>query len=71
MTEFSSRGRAIEIEKERRIAEYVARYGRQPSRTTVIKLRAQATLATRPEKHVHSLAKLTEAWRARACRLLD
>ncbi|MGD9961484.1 MobF family relaxase [Nocardioides sp.] len=71
VTEFSSRGRAIEIEKDRRIAEYVARYGRQPSRTTVIKLRAQATLATRPEKHVHSLAELTGAWRSRAARLLD
>jgi conjugative relaxase-like TrwC/TraI family protein len=71
VTEFSARGRAIEIEKERRIAEYVTRYGRQPSRTTVIKLRAQATLATRPEKHVHSLADLTAAWRSRAARLLD
>ncbi|MGV1005701.1 MAG: MobF family relaxase [Candidatus Nanopelagicales bacterium] len=71
VTEFSSRGRAIEIEKDRRIAEYVARYGRQPSRTTVIKLRAQATLATRPEKHLHSLAELTGAWRSRAARLLD
>jgi len=71
VAEFSSRGRAIEIEKERRIAEYVAHYGRQPSRTTVIKLRAQATLATRPEKHVHSLAELTGAWRRRASRLLD
>jgi len=70
VTEFSSRGRAIEIEKDRRIAEYVARYGRRPSRTTVIKLRAQATLATRPEKHVHSLAELTGAWRSRAARLL-
>jgi conjugative relaxase-like TrwC/TraI family protein len=71
VTGFSSRGRAIEIEKDRRIAEYVARYGRQPSRTTVIKLRAQATLATRPEKHLHSLAELTGAWRSRAARLLD
>jgi hypothetical protein len=59
------------IEKERRIAEYVARYGRQPSRSTVIKLRAQATLATRPEKHVHSPADLTAARRTRAGRLLD
>lgn len=71
VAEFSSRGRAIEIEKESRIAEYVARYGRQPSRTTIIKLRAQATLATRPEKHVRSLADLTEEWRNRAATLLD
>ncbi len=71
VTEFSSRGRAIEIEKERRIAEYAVRYGRQPSRTTIIKLRAQATLATRPEKHVRSLADLTEEWRNRAAPLLD
>ena len=37
---------------------------------TVIKMRATATLTTRPEKHVHSLAELTAGWRARASRLL-
>ena len=48
--EFSNRARHIDAEKDRLIAEYVARHGRQPSTATIIKLRAQATLATRPEK---------------------
>ena len=36
----------------------------------VLKLRAQATLATRPEKQIKSLAGLTRDWRERATRLL-
>lgn len=68
--EFSSRSRAIDIEKDRLIAEYVERWGKQPSRTTIIRLRAQATLTTRPEKQVHSLADLTAGWRARADQVL-
>ncbi len=68
--EFSSRGRAIEIEKERLIDQYVATYGRKPPRVTVIRMRAQATLATRPEKHVRSLADLTSEWRNRTKGLL-
>lgn len=67
---FSLRSRAIEREKERLIAEYIAAHGRQPSSEIVIKLRAQATLATRPEKDVRSLAELTTGWRARATHLL-
>ncbi|MBM7472517.1 conjugative relaxase-like TrwC/TraI family protein [Subtercola frigoramans] len=70
VVEFSSRSRQIEQEKNRLIAEYIERQGRQPSPTTVIKLRAQATLATRPEKQVRSLADLTAEWRARATHLL-
>src|SRR5690606_24001301 len=52
VTEFSTRSRHIEAEQDRLIAEYVAKHGRQPSARTVLKLRAQATLATRPEKQV-------------------
>ena len=48
--EFSIRSRHIEAEKDRLIAEYVARHDRQPSARTVLKLRAQATLATRPDR---------------------
>ncbi|MBF4561205.1 relaxase domain-containing protein [Agreia pratensis] len=70
VVEFSSRSRQIEQEKNRLIAEYIERHGRQPPSTTVIKLRAQATLATRPEKQVRSLADLTTEWRARATHLL-
>ncbi|WP_156198659.1 MobF family relaxase [Actinotalea caeni] len=67
---FSSRARQIDQEKNRLIAEYVAPHGRQPSLATVIKLRAQATLATRPEKQVRSLADLTGEWRERVSHLL-
>ena len=70
VAEFSSRSRHIEVEKDRLIAEYVARHGRQPSAATIIKLRAQATLSTRPEKQVRSLAELTAEWRERAGRIL-
>ena len=68
--EFSTRSHHIEAEKDRLIVEYVATHGRQPSARVVLKLRAQATLATRPEKHIHSLADLTRQWRERAGRVL-
>lgn len=71
VAEFSNRSRAIEIEKDRLIEEYVAAHpGRRPGLATIIKLRAQATLTTRPEKHVRSLAELTDDWRNRATRAL-
>lgn len=68
--EFSTRSRHIEAEKDRLITEYVNAHGRQPSARTVLKLRAQATLATRPEKQIRSLADLTAEWRQRAGRVL-
>lgn len=68
---FSTRAQHIDAEKNRLIAEYVAKHGRQPSTVTVIKLRAQATLTTRPEKEVRSLADLTDEWRTRATTVLD
>jgi conjugative relaxase-like TrwC/TraI family protein len=70
VAEFSTRARHIDAEKNRLIAEYVAKHGRQPSTATIIKLRAQATLATRPEKEVRSLADLTAEWRTRATGVL-
>jgi conjugative relaxase-like TrwC/TraI family protein len=42
-SEFSSRSRHINEEKDRLIAAYVEKHGRQPSSATIIKLRAQAT----------------------------
>ncbi len=56
----------IEQVKNRLIEQYVAEHGRQPSAATIAKLRQQATLETRPEKELHSLADLTADWRARA-----
>ena len=70
VAEFSSRSRHIDIEKDRLIDEYVAAHGRAPSKVTVIRLRQQATLSTRPDKQLRSLADLTHEWRIRASRLL-
>ena len=66
VAEFSSRSRHIDVETDRLIEAYVASHGRRPNTVTIMKLRAQATLATRPVKQVHSLADLTAAWRERA-----
>jgi conjugative relaxase-like TrwC/TraI family protein len=68
--EFSSRSGDIDAEKDRLVADYAARHGRQPSARTVIKLRQQATLATRPDKQLRSLAELCAGWRGRARHLL-
>jgi conjugative relaxase-like TrwC/TraI family protein len=70
ISEFSSRSREIELKKDELIAEYVARHGRMPSAKTIVELRAQATLATRPPKEIRSLADLTAEWRQRAAERL-
>ena len=70
VTEFSSRARHIDIETDRLIDEYVASHGRRPTPAALMKLRAQATLSTRPDKKVRSLADLTEEWRTRASAVL-
>ena len=68
--EFSTRARHIDAETDRLIGQYVDAHGRRPSPATIMKLRAQATLCTRPEKEVRSLADLTSSWRKRAGRVL-
>ena len=70
ISEFSSRSRDVDIETDRLIEEYVAEHGRRPSTKTIIELRATATISTRPEKELHSLAELTTGWRDRARGLL-
>ncbi len=70
ITEFSSRTREIEVKKDELIADYLTRHGRRPSAKTIVELRAQATLATRPAKEVRSLADLTTEWRQRAAERL-
>jgi conjugative relaxase-like TrwC/TraI family protein len=65
-TEFSRRSSDIEAAKGRLVADYIAQHRRTPSAAVVLKLRQQATLQTRPDKHLHSLADLTEQWRERA-----
>ncbi len=63
---FSSRTTDIQVAKDQLIADYVATHGHQPSAKTILKLRQQATLATRPEKALHSLSDLTDRWRTTA-----
>lgn len=70
MGEFSSRTRDIELVKDRLVADYAAKHGRQPSARLIWQFRQQATLETRPPKEIVSLHDLTEQWRARATRLL-
>jgi hypothetical protein len=63
---FSRRSVAIDEETDRLVAEYLAKHGRRPDSVTVLRLRQQATLATRGAKEVHSLAHLTTDWHHRA-----
>ncbi|MCF4122008.1 relaxase domain-containing protein [Antribacter sp. KLBMP9083] len=70
ISEFSSRTHQIDACAEELVEDHVARHGRTPSSRTRSRLRARATLATRPEKQIHSLHDLTETWRTRAARLL-
>ncbi|MHB1539003.1 MAG: MobF family relaxase, partial [Solirubrobacteraceae bacterium] len=65
LAEFSSRAAAIDAEKEELIAGYLAEHGHQPSTSTILRLRQQAALSTRPEKTLYSLAELIEQWRRR------
>ncbi|MGO1545304.1 MAG: MobF family relaxase [Gulosibacter sp.] len=68
--EFSTRSRHIDVETDKLIEEYLERHGHRPSAAVIMKLRAQATLSTRPEKTLHSLADLTAGWRDRASAIL-
>lgn len=70
IAEFSTRARHIDTETDRLIAEYVAVHGRRPAPAVIMRLRAQATLETRSEKEVRSLAELTAEWRSRATKIL-
>jgi conjugative relaxase-like TrwC/TraI family protein len=70
MGEFSSRSRDIETAANVLIADYIDKHGGRPSVKTILRLRAEATLTTRPEKTVHSLADLTAQWRDRASTIL-
>ncbi|WP_291050502.1 MobF family relaxase [Herbiconiux sp.] len=70
VAEFSTRARHIDTETDRLIADYVSKHGRRPAPATILKLRAQATLSTRPDKEVRSLADLTTEWRSRATAVL-
>jgi AAA domain len=68
--EFSQRSTDIEAAKEVLVAGFVASHGRQPSAREVLQLRQKATLQTRPDKNVQSLADLVDGWRGRAREVL-
>lgn len=70
VAEFSSRARAIDIATDAKIADYVGEHGHYPSHRRIVRMRAEATLDTRPEKNIHALADLTAEWRARAQEIL-
>ena len=64
--EFSQRSTAINAAAQDLNAGFTASHGRQPTAAEVIRLRQQATLATRPAKELRPLADLVRGWRARA-----
>jgi conjugative relaxase-like TrwC/TraI family protein len=66
MAEFSERSASIEVRKNELVSAYASAHGHQPSDVTVLKLRQQATLETRPVKEHRSLSELTGQWRDRA-----
>ncbi|MDX6307674.1 MAG: hypothetical protein QOI06_720 [Nocardioidaceae bacterium] len=70
-SEFSQRSIDIEDTTNRLVAEFATAHGRPPSSTEVLRLRQQATLQTRSDKHVHPLNELMNRWRQRAADLLD
>jgi conjugative relaxase-like TrwC/TraI family protein len=64
--EFSRRSTAIETAKDHLVDEFVAAHGRHPTGAEILKLRQQATLATRPDKDLKPLNELIAGWRDRA-----
>lgn len=64
--EFSQRSRAIRVSSDEAIERFEASHGRRPTPTEILRIRQEATLETRPEKEVHSVAELTAKWRDRA-----
>jgi conjugative relaxase-like TrwC/TraI family protein len=71
MHEFSARTDQIEEATNAQVAAYRQRSGTMPSKVVLARMRQKATLDTRPEKHHHSLAEQTVAWRERASRYVD
>jgi conjugative relaxase-like TrwC/TraI family protein len=63
---FSSRGASIDAAMVSLLTAFETAQGRRPDRVEVIKLRQQATLATRPDKTVTSLPQLRAEWAGRA-----
>ncbi|MCX8453710.1 MobF family relaxase [Paenarthrobacter ureafaciens] len=66
--EFSNRSRLIDVETDRLVNAWITEHGTQPSATTTVKLRQQATLSTRTPKEAtpSPLRELSAAWRDRS-----
>ncbi|MDE8668399.1 MobF family relaxase [Pseudarthrobacter sp. H3Y2-7] len=66
--EFSNRSRLINLETDRLVKVWVTEHGRRPTAATIIKLRQQATLATRvPKAELPTpLHELSRHWRERS-----
>src|SRR5664280_947128 len=62
---FSTRSASIEIATNAMIPGFVASHGRSPNSHELLRLRQRATLATRPDKHVHPLSRQAGGWRTR------
>jgi conjugative relaxase-like TrwC/TraI family protein len=67
---FSTRRDQIEQAKERLVAAWRERTGRDPDDATVLRLRQRANRETRRAKSVYPLAVLVEYWQRRASTLL-
>ena len=64
--EFSQRTSAIEETTKTLVEQFVTARGRRPTAREVIQMRQQATLETRPDKHLRPLAEMVAGWRQRA-----
>lgn len=63
---FSGRAQQIETHVRGLVTEFTARHDREPDRREILRLRQQATLATRPDKTVLPLRELITRWRITA-----
>lgn len=69
--EFSQRTTAIEDATKHLVTQFRAAHGRPPVGSEILRLRQQATLATRDAKTLKPLGQLIEEWRHRAGPHLD
>jgi len=66
---FSARSEQIDAYLRDALIDFHATHGRRPSRPEMLRLRQQATRATRPAKSPHPLVDLMARWRETASRL--
>jgi len=66
ISEFSTRATAINATAAELVDQYTKQHGHQPPPAVLLRLRQQATLATRPDKQLRSMTEMTDDWRRRA-----